>query len=285
MRAKGILCLLVMLSAAQARAQWCEPGVGPTQLNTYGPTSPVITNVKLNTIDRITPASVKELYVLTGLTTELTNGATYDFSMTYEPDLAFCPQYAIRVWIDWDQNGDFTEPGETVVSANFFTPATITESFVVPTSALAGTTRMRVAMKMEEACGHAAIEPCALPESFGWHGEIEDYDIDVVGGGPACNPVPVALLQAVRSAIDVELSWEENPTFVSYNVYGVVSLDPSLIPLADGEGMVTYPTDIERICLEVLSPCLDVGRITLAPELVYYQTVGVCANGDEGPVE
>jgi len=280
-------CLVVvaLLHSGSAWAQWCVPSTGPDTLNTYGPTSPVITNVTLNTIDRTTAAADKELYVDTGLATDLVIGQSYPLSMTYQPDFAFCPDYQLRVWIDWDQNGSFLDPGETVVSVDNDVVGSVSADVDVPATAVLGTTRMRVAMKMELACGHDAILPCPQPEAFGWHGEIEDYDIEVVASG-ACDPTPVAQLMAVKSnLVDVELTWSDNPTFSSYSVYAVVSEDPAMIEIADGDGMITNPVDIDNVCKEVAQPCLDPNRIVQLPDLVFYQVVGVCPGGEEGPID
>lgn len=171
-----VLLLITSVCARAGAHEWCEPDT----LNTYGPSSPVITNVTFATIDRSSPESDKELYVHTLLTTEVDLGETLPFSMTYTLDLAFCPTYAIRVWIDWNQDESFDEPGDLVVSRDAETTGSVTEDVTVPLTAAAGLTRMRVAMKMEAVCGHDPIAACPEPEAFGWHGEIEDYNVIVV---------------------------------------------------------------------------------------------------------
>jgi len=82
------------------------------------------------------------------------------------------------VWIDFNQDNDFTDAGELVlnkvspIGAPLSTPSLVTESFPVPISAINGTTRMRVAMKRS-----GTTDPC---ETF-LQGEVEDYSI-VIGG-------------------------------------------------------------------------------------------------------
>lgn len=75
---------------------------------------------------------------------------------------------AYRVWIDYNQDGDFDDAGELVYSRAKSKSTPITGSFTVPTSATNGATRMRVAMKY-----NAYPTPC---ETFSY-GEVEDYTV------------------------------------------------------------------------------------------------------------
>ena len=73
-------------------------------INSYGSTSPVITNVTFNTINRSSITSQKELYVNTGVSTTVEEGQSYAFSMTYTKDLSICSTYNTSLWIDWNLN-------------------------------------------------------------------------------------------------------------------------------------------------------------------------------------
>lgn len=78
---------------------------------------------------------------------------------------------AYRVWIDYNQDGDFVDAGEQVFTKNASMVTPATGSFTVPSTALLGTTRMRVSMKYN-----------ALPtscEAFAY-GEVEDYTVNIV---------------------------------------------------------------------------------------------------------
>jgi hypothetical protein len=75
-----------------------------------------------------------------------------------------------RVWIDYNQNGVFTDAGEQVVSTTFNGAGNKTGTFTIPTTALLGTTRMRVSAKYG-----AYSTPC---ETF-TYGEVEDYTINI----------------------------------------------------------------------------------------------------------
>ncbi|CAM1354464.1 endonuclease [Tenacibaculum insulae] len=74
-----------------------------------------------------------------------------------------------KVWIDFNQNGIF-ESNEEVVSGSSSSSANLSANFSVPTEALNGKTRMRVAMKWD-----AAPTAC---ETFSY-GEVEDYSVNI----------------------------------------------------------------------------------------------------------
>jgi M6 family metalloprotease-like protein len=74
-----------------------------------------------------------------------------------------------RVWIDWNQNGTF-ETTEQMVSTSSSSSSNLTATFTVPTTALSGSTRMRVTMKYS-----GAPTSC---ETF-TYGEVEDYTVNV----------------------------------------------------------------------------------------------------------
>lgn len=91
-----------------------------------------------------------------------------------------------RVWIDWNQDEDFADPGEDVFVSTVISTAVQTGSFTVPFSALTGLTRMRVM------CRFAVIpnltDHCASGMVYG---ECEDYNFTVIAATP-CTGQPVA---------------------------------------------------------------------------------------------
>jgi chitodextrinase len=81
---------------------------------------------------------------------------------------------AYRVWIDYNQDGDFLDSGEQVYSKSRTTATSVSGSFTVPTTALNGQTRMRVSMKYN-------AYPTAC-EIFSY-GEVEDYTVIISNTG------------------------------------------------------------------------------------------------------
>jgi len=75
-----------------------------------------------------------------------------------------------NVWIDYNQDGDFTDAGEQVMNLNSTSTGTLSSNITIPLNAILGNTRMRVAMKYG-----AASTSC---ESF-TYGEVEDYTVSI----------------------------------------------------------------------------------------------------------
>ncbi|ASP38196.1 regulatory P domain-containing protein [Bacterioplanes sanyensis] len=74
-----------------------------------------------------------------------------------------------RIWIDLNQDGDFDDAGETVFSSAA-SSNTVTGDLTIPTSAKTGKTRLRIAMRYQNAapaCGDFD------------YGEVEDYTVNI----------------------------------------------------------------------------------------------------------
>ena len=87
---------------------------------------------------------------------------------------------ACKVWIDWNQDGDFNDSGEQVFAGK--SSSAMSGSVTVPSSAADGVTRMRVSMRYS----NYLSTPCTNVD----YGEVEDYNIDVTAGQvatPTCN--------------------------------------------------------------------------------------------------
>src|SRR5690606_31255492 len=97
-------------------------------------------------------------------------GTSVNFSVTEALSAGQC-----RIWVDWNQDGDFTDPGEEVyansgASGSIFT---FTGSFSVPMDALPGNTRMRVRTNWYLG---TVLAPCGSMD----YGEAEDYTFTVI---------------------------------------------------------------------------------------------------------
>lgn len=118
-----------------------------------------------------------------------------------------------RVYIDYNQNGLFTDPGETVLSPSFVSgPHTETGSFTVPITAVLGQTRMRV-VNVETT---GTVNPCG---TYSW-GETEDYLVNITcptltGGGAVDQGIcsgTTATFTGTPSYTGATISWWDSPS-------------------------------------------------------------------------
>jgi hypothetical protein len=75
------------------------------------------------------------------------------------------------VYVDYNKNGVFTDAGENVVTSSGSTTRTV--SFTVPTTALNGSTRMRVQMQYNSYPSSSCLTYT--------YGEVEDYTVVITG--------------------------------------------------------------------------------------------------------
>lgn len=86
---------------------------------------------------------------------------------------SFPSTYGVRIWVDWNQDTDFDDPGEQVFITSTYV-GSIAGTITVPAAALIGTTRMRVGCHWLDATGPTA---CLTGNQYT---EFEDYNFTVV---------------------------------------------------------------------------------------------------------
>ena len=106
-----------------------------------------------------------------------------------------------KAWIDFNQNGLFTDPGEQIYSSATYTFGPHIESGIisVPVTAVQGITRMRVVNV--ETTVTTAINPCGT-YTFG---ETEDYFVQIVAP-PTC-PQPLAPTLVSATLNNATINW------------------------------------------------------------------------------
>ncbi|MCC5917721.1 MAG: T9SS type A sorting domain-containing protein [Cryomorphaceae bacterium] len=110
---------------------------------------------------------------------DVVEGGSFNFTVQAGPIY----EQGMRLWVDWNNNGNFTDPGEDIWNSGTFTITPFTSSVTVPLGTTPGLKRMRVR------CDYYAVptDPCATQ----FYGETEDYTINVIPLGP-CSAPPVA---------------------------------------------------------------------------------------------
>jgi len=123
---------------------------------------------------------------------------------------------AVKIFIDFNQNGSFADAGEEVyVSAASTSGAHVeTGSITIPVGATLGNTMMRVVNV--ETTTPSSITPCG---TYGY-GETEDYKVNITAA-PACPP-PMSLVAGSITAHTANLSWTKTGTETHWEyTYGV----------------------------------------------------------------
>lgn len=122
------------------------------------------------------------------------------------------------VFVDYNQDGDFGDAGETVWTKTASTTTPVSGSFTIPATALSGSTRMRVAMKY-----NGVPTSC---ESFSY-GQVEDYTVVIGGTGKEIvstitekNIVDIKLYPNPTSSVLNISTVSENTAFKIYNMQG-----------------------------------------------------------------
>lgn len=113
----------------------------------------------------------------TSLSTALTPGGSVSVTLVPGFSSSTYTEYW-RLWIDYNQDGDFDDAGEQIGQGSG--TGTLSGTLSVSSSALPGTTRLRVAMKY-----NAYGTPC---ETFSY-GEVEDYTVTIGSALPGENEV------------------------------------------------------------------------------------------------
>jgi hypothetical protein len=127
--------------------------------------------------------------------------------------------HIIKMYIDFNQNGSFSDVGETVFAMTTPATGTITQSgnILIPPGVPAGITRLRVVCY--ETSDPNLVTPCA---TFTW-GETEDYLIEIAAS-TACSGTPnpgntVASATATCPNTTVNFSLQNQATLGSNNTY------------------------------------------------------------------
>jgi len=152
--------------------------------------------------------------------TSVTQGSVVPFSIQQdECDGATYYANGSSIWIDFNQNGLFTDAGEQVFveTATATGPRTISGTFSVPIGATLGTTRMRIIDA--EGLSGTGLVPCG---TYGY-GETEDYLINITAATNCAGTPTPGTTQSTAASIcngnNFTLSMSTPPTGLSGITY------------------------------------------------------------------
>lgn len=134
-----------------------------------------IYNVTFNSLNNTSPMSCQSYTDYTGIMpTQVMKNVTYPF----QTEILGCSgsnyNHVTKVFIDYNQNGTFTDPGEEVLVLGPGLYGVFSGNITINPLALSGVTGMRVVTV--ETSNPALVQPCG---SYTW-GETEDYLIEIM---------------------------------------------------------------------------------------------------------
>jgi len=119
----------------------------------------------------------------TSLSTDLNKGSAYTITVTPTwTGTKYNEGYA--AWIDYNNDGDFTDSGEQIWSRSASKTTPVSGTFTIPSSASNGAKRLRVSMKY-----NGIPTSC---ETFSY-GEVEDYTVNLQTVTSTCTDVTLTL--------------------------------------------------------------------------------------------
>ncbi len=195
---------------------YCQPSVGNTSNRVY------VRTVNVGTINNTEGREPGGYDDNTHLSTVLYKNEAHTFNLTFRNSNYY--NIGHTVWIDYNGDGDFEDADEMVWNnngnlSNNGQNQTHNPSIFIPSYAVTGPTRMRVAVRQD----WYPDEPCNDDNWDGKRGEFEDYmldlqikpdspqEIDVTGNGNII----------IDESSVAELNLQNNTDFGTYDVYEV----------------------------------------------------------------
>jgi hypothetical protein len=180
---KQLLTLAFVLVSSFAMTMQAQSYCAAGPSSTYdSEITGVVLNGDTDTISRISTAcgsSGVQNFTSTD-SADVSQGGQYSISVT----MGTCGgsySGAVSAWIDFNNDGDFTDAGEQLGVYAGSPTQTLTWSFIVPCNANLGYTRLRV--MQQEGGSSSSIAPC---NTFTW-GAVEDYSIVITNlNSPSC---------------------------------------------------------------------------------------------------
>ena len=220
-----------------------------------------ISNIAFNTIDN--PSLKTQYSDFTNIGTFVTQNSNYDITLSPSFSGTVFEEYW-SVWIDFNQDSDFDDPGEEVLSVSSVFNNPLTGNITIPSDAELGATRMRIAMKRD-----AFAEPC---ETFA-KGEVEDYTIFIAEAADVLTfDCPADINEAISgTATDVIITWTA-PTGSTTCASGIVNLTqtsggPSGSAFPIGTTIIEYEATDDcgniETCSFTISVTLDNGILSI----------------------
>lgn len=146
-------------------------------LGVYPITNVTFTGAGINNSDTGAGLYYQDFTAITG---NVTGGSTYNISVTATATGNPVNVFYQYVFFDWNNNGVFTDAGETYLIGTYSTPTgTLNINIQIPVTAYVGTIRMRVGNSFNR-----ILSPCTTEGYF----QMEDYSLNITAAPPCTTP-------------------------------------------------------------------------------------------------
>ncbi|NIJ44601.1 hypothetical protein FHR24_001040 [Wenyingzhuangia heitensis] len=239
MKQNYYILLLTVLTFCMFQKGYSQTYTDPSPPNAYGIYH--ITNLELEDINNSSNGTTGS-YTYYNQSTDLNQGATYTGYVTY---IAEWNEYYVKVWVDYNNDGDFEDNLEEVYSYkstnNNTNPYTSSFTFTVPNGATIASSRMRVVVS-HALPGDNNPDPEVVPTPQGVDdyraGEYEDYNINITNP----NTAPVANCQNITVNLDSGGNATITPSQINNNSIDTED-DNNSIPLNYSLNKTTFNCD------------------------------------------
>jgi len=170
-----------------------------------------ISRVVLGTINNSSTATTG-YENFTAISTNIVRGVATAFTITPFRSATNRAE-AYRIWIDFNNDGDFLDTGEQVYNRTAISATSVSGSFTVPTTTTLGAKRMRISMKY-----NASPTSC---EIFA-RGQVEDYTVNITATARQEENTAVEVLVYPNPVEGNLLTVSESAAAANYRIYTVL---------------------------------------------------------------
>jgi len=217
-----IAAMLFMFTTVQTFAQtsYCTPA--PESVDNQG-----IINITIGTINNTTATETGNYGNFSAQIVNIGQSVIQPFSITYATGY----DYNTKIWVDWNNDFDFTDEGEQVYYgiSSAANPTTLFGTFTVPATATLGNHRLRIGGLDDGGDNGINVTPCYN----GTYGSFEDYTINVTLPPTCFTPANAAAV--VTGSNNANLSWAA-PTLGTTPVGYEYAVDTNTAAPASGVG-------------------------------------------------
>ncbi len=212
-----------------------------------------IANVSVETLDN-TSGSDDGYGDFTGLSTDLMTYEAYNISLTPGYAGFSFPEWFV-VFLDFNQDGDFNDPGEEAFNAGGTTTQQVDGTIIIPGDAAIGLTRMRVVMRWNAEPNGSCVE------NFNF-GEVEDYCLNIMEGTPPNCLIPADLIVDNVQILTADFSWGSVDDATGYEIrvkptasptWGVIASPTTSFSASNLQSCTEYEFQVRAVCIGTVS--------------------------------